>query len=117
MLNLIETGIVSETKYNKTRKMELKTSVFATSNNIEKIIIPLQSRFFIVKTQAYTYEQFYEITLQLLTSNQYNVDEEIAKAIAEAVWNTSRNIRESIRIARISKSVEDIDWLVTTFQI
>ena len=115
LLNLIETGIVSETKYNKTRKMELKTSVIATSNNIEKIIIPLQSRFFIVNMQAYTYEQFYEITLQLLTSNQYNVDEEIAKAIAEAVWNTSRNIRESIRIARISKSVEDVKWLATVF--
>jgi Holliday junction DNA helicase RuvB len=115
LLNLIETGIVSETKYNKTRKMELKTSVFATSNNIEKIIIPLQSRFFIVNMHAYTYEQFYEITLQLLTSNQYNVDEEIAKAIAEAVWNTSRNIRESIRIARISKSVEDVNWLATAF--
>ena len=115
LLNLIETGIVSETKYNKTRKMELKTSVFATSNNIEKIIIPLQSRFFIVNMQAYTYEQFYEITLQLLTSNQYNVDEDIAKAIAEAVWNTSRNIRESIRIARISKSVEDVKWLATVF--
>lgn len=115
LLNLIETGIVSETKYIKTRKMELKTSVFATSNNIEKIIIPLQSRFFIVNMHAYTYEQFYEITLQLLTSNQYNVDEEIAKAIAEAVWNTSRNIRESIRIARISKSVEDVKWLATVF--
>ena len=115
LLNLIETGIVSETKYNKTRKMELKTSVFATSNNIEKIIIPLQSRFFIVNMQAYTYEQFYEITLQLLTSNQYNVDEDIAKAIAEAVWNTSRNIRESIRLARISKSVEDVKWLATVF--
>ena len=36
LLNLMETGIVSETKYNKTRKMELKTSVFATSNNVEK---------------------------------------------------------------------------------
>jgi holliday junction DNA helicase RuvB len=115
LLNLIETGIVSETKYNKTRKMELKTSVFATSNNIEKIIIPLQSRFFIVNMHGYTYEQFYEITLWLLTSNQYNVDEEIAKAIAEAVWNTSRNIRESIRIARISKSVEDVKWLATVF--
>ena len=115
LLNLIETGIVSETKYNKTRKMDLKTSVFATSNNIEKIIIPLQSRFFIVNMHAYTYEQFYEITMQLLTSNQYNVDEEIAKAIAEAVWDTSRNIRESIRIARISKSVEDVKWLATVF--
>ncbi len=115
LLNLIETGIISETKYNKTRKMELKTSVFATSNSIEKIIIPLQSRFFIVNMHAYTYEQFYEITMQLLTSNEYNVDEEIAKAIAEAVWNTSRNIRESIRIATISKSVKDVKWLATVF--
>ena len=115
LLKLIETGIVSETKYNKTRKMELKTSVIATSNNIEKIIIPLQSRFFIVNMHAYTYEQFYEITMQLLTSNEYNVDEEIAKAIAEAVWNTSRNIRESIRIATISKSVKDVKWLATVF--
>src|ERR687896_1541011 len=67
LLNLIETGIVSETKYNKTRKMELKTSVFATSNSVEKIIGPLLSRFFIVKLRAYIYEQFYEITIRLLT--------------------------------------------------
>ena len=67
LLNLIETGIVSETKYNKTRRMEIKTSVFATSNHVEKIILPLQSRFFTVKLEAYTYEQFYEINLRLLT--------------------------------------------------
>jgi Holliday junction DNA helicase RuvB len=36
LLNLMETGIVSETKYNKTRKMEIRTSIFATSNNLEK---------------------------------------------------------------------------------
>src|SRR5919106_3837568 len=46
LLNLMETGIISETKFNRTRKMEIETSVFATSNNIEKIIEPLQSRFF-----------------------------------------------------------------------
>jgi holliday junction DNA helicase RuvB len=66
LLNLIETGIVSETKYNRTRKIELKTSVFATSNNIKKIIVPLQSRFFIVNVQSYTHEQFYEITCSFL---------------------------------------------------
>jgi holliday junction DNA helicase RuvB len=115
LLNLMETGIVSETKYNKTRRMELKTSVFATSNSVEKIIHPLQSRFFIVKMQAYTYEQFYNITIRLLTSNHYNVDEKIAKATADAVWKTSRNIRESIRIAKIAKTVEDVHWLATTF--
>jgi Holliday junction DNA helicase RuvB len=116
LLNLIETGIVSETKYNKTRKMDLETSVFATSNSIEKIIIPLQSRFFVVDTQAHTYEQFYEITLQLLTSNQYNVDEEITRAAIVAVWNTSKDIRDCIKIARMAKSAEDAKWLVTTFQ-
>jgi replication-associated recombination protein RarA len=91
LLNLIETGIVSETKYKKTRRREIKTSVFATSNNVEKIIAPLQSRFFIVKLQPYTYEQFFDITVRLLTttSNQRNVDEEIAKVTADAVWNTS----------------------------
>ena len=49
LLNLMETRIVSETKYDRTRRMEIKTSVFATSNSVEKIILPLQSRFFIVK--------------------------------------------------------------------
>ena len=115
LLNLIETGIVSETKYNKTRKMEIKTSVFATSNNIKKIIEPLQSRFFIVKLHAYTYEQFHEITVILLTSSKCNIDEEIAKATTEAVWMTSKSIRDAIKMARIAKSVEDVNWLVTTF--
>jgi hypothetical protein len=60
-LAVFEAGIVSETKYNKTRRMETKTSVFATSNSVEKIIPPLKSRFFVVKLQAYTNEQFYQI--------------------------------------------------------
>src|SRR5919197_5336640 len=38
LLNLLETGIVTETKYKKTREMKVKTFVFATSNNIQKII-------------------------------------------------------------------------------
>ena len=42
----METGIVSETKYNKTRKMETKISIFATCNDINKIIHPLRSRFY-----------------------------------------------------------------------
>jgi replication-associated recombination protein RarA len=115
LLNLMETGIVSETKYNKTRSMKIKTSVIATSNNVGNIIVPLQSRFFIVRLEPYTYEQFYETTVQLLTSNQYNVDEEIAEATAHAVWNTSRNIRDSVKIAKMAKAVEDADWLVKTF--
>jgi DNA replicative helicase MCM subunit Mcm2 (Cdc46/Mcm family) len=38
LLNLMETGIVSETKYGKTRGAEIKTSVFARCNDLKKII-------------------------------------------------------------------------------
>jgi holliday junction DNA helicase RuvB len=75
LLNLIETGVVSETKYNKTRTMVINTSVYATSNNIERIIPPLQSRFFIIRINAYAYEEFCQITIRLLTSDHYSVDE------------------------------------------
>jgi MoxR-like ATPase len=115
LLNLMETGIVSKTKYNKTRIIEIRTSVFATSNTIEKILPPLQSRFFIVRLEPYTYEQFYDITVRLLTSNEHSVDEEIANATAYAVWNTSRNIRDCVRVAKMAKSVEDVKWLVKSF--
>jgi replication-associated recombination protein RarA len=116
LLNLMETGIVSETKFGKTRKIEMKTSVIATSNNVEKIIEPLQSRFFVIKLRAYTYEQFNYIAIRLLTMNRYNIDEKIAQATVEAVWRTSRNIRDAIKIANMAKSVGDVDWIITTFQ-
>jgi ATP-dependent Lon protease len=85
----METGIVSETKHNKIRSMEIKTSVFATSNNIERVIPPLQSRFFIVTLEPYIYEQFYEITVRLLTtSNQNNVDEHRLYSLCNMEYNT-----------------------------
>jgi MoxR-like ATPase len=118
LLNLIESGIVSETKHNKTRSMEINTSVFATSNNIERVISPLQSRFFIVKLELYTYEQFFDITVRLLTtSDKHSVDEEIAKVTVYAVWNMteSKSIRDCIRVAKLAKSVEDVKWLVKSF--
>ena len=45
----METGIVSETKHSKNRTANMKTSVFATSNNVGDIITPLQSRFYVVE--------------------------------------------------------------------
>jgi hypothetical protein len=49
----METGIVTETKHGKTRTAKIKTSVFATSNNTKKVIVPLQSRFFPIKLEPY----------------------------------------------------------------
>jgi MoxR-like ATPase len=109
LLNLMETGIVSETKYRKTRTIaNVKTWVFATSNNISKVMLPLQSRFFVVNLEPYTYEQFYQITVELLTK-QHKVKEEIVEAKAKAIWDKSSNIGDCVKIARMAKSIEDVD--------
>jgi Holliday junction DNA helicase RuvB len=114
LLNLMETGIVSETKHNKNRTANMKTSVFATSNNVRNIITPLQSRFFVVELAPYTYEQFYQISVHLLTQG-HKVSIDIAKNISDKVWANSRNIRDCVRIGRLAKSVDDIQFLVGTF--
>jgi holliday junction DNA helicase RuvB len=114
LLNLMETGIVSETKHNKTRIAHMKTLVFATSNNLNDIITPFQSRFFVVELPPYTYEQFYQISVHLLTVG-HKVSQHIANEITNKVWAYSRNIRDCVRVGRMAKSVDDIQFLVGTF--
>jgi MoxR-like ATPase len=108
LLNLMETGIVTETKYGRTREAKIKTSVFATCNDPRKLSAPLQSRFFIVDLEPYTYEQFYEITVHLL-------DKDFARVVADAVWNTSRNLRDCVRIGKLARSGEDVIFLIEKF--
>ncbi|MFL6342448.1 MAG: ATP-binding protein [Nitrososphaeraceae archaeon] len=117
LLNLMETGIVSETKHAKTRTEVLKTWVIASSNDISNIISPLKSRFFIIELEPYSYEQFCQITMRLLIE-QHKVEEEIAKATAHIVWNKmrSRNIRDCVRIGRMAKSVQDVDFIIDTLR-
>jgi len=107
LLNLMETGIVSETKFGKTREMTMNTSVFATSNDIRKLSAALCSRFFEVQMEPYTYEEFYGITLRLLHDRA-----RVAPTIADAVWSTSKNLRDCVRIGRLARSEEDVNFLV-----
>jgi hypothetical protein len=91
--------------------------VIASSNNISNIIPALKSRFFIIELEPYNYEQFYKITTRLLIK-QHNVKEEIAKATAYTVWNKmgSRNIGDCVRIGRMAKSVQDVDFIIDTLR-
>ena len=91
----------------------MKTSVFATSNNIKKLSAPLLSRFFIVELEPYTYEQFCEITKQLLS--HHTIDGGVASVIANAVWNKSKDIRDCARIGAISKSYNVVQFILSNF--
>jgi holliday junction DNA helicase RuvB len=112
LLHLTETGIISETKINKTRQMELTSWVFAAANSYERILKPLLSRFVVLAIPEYTFNEFREIAL--LRLRQENVEECTARFIAESVWNElgSRDIRDVIKVARLADTLEEVAFVV-----
>ena len=116
LLSLMETGILSETKFQKTRNTQLKTWVFATSNGTERMLTPLLSRFVTLHFKRYKYENFHEVASHILV--QEGVGSQLASRIANAVWSKmkSKDIRDCLKIGRLAKSEQDVDWIVDTFK-
>src|SRR3712207_4290517 len=116
LLSLMETGILAETKYQKTRNTQMKTWVFATSNGTERMLTPLLSRFIVLHFKKYKYENFREIAVHILA--QEGISSEIAIACADAVWlkMKSKDIRDCIKIGRLAKIKEDVDWIANTLK-
>jgi hypothetical protein len=79
-------------------------------------MLPLQSRFFVVNLERYTYGQFYQITVELLTK-QHKVKEEIAEATANTIWDKSANDRDCVKIGRMARSLEDVIFIVDNFMM
>lgn len=117
LLSLMETGILSETKFGKTRKAVMKTWVFASCNNEKKLLTPLLSRFLILHFKKYDYDAFLTITNHLLFK-ECNLESNISNQIAYLVWNKlkSKDIRDCIKIGRLSRNIEDVDLIVDTLK-
>jgi Holliday junction DNA helicase RuvB len=113
LLSLMETGILSETKYEKTRKSIIRTWVFASCNNEKKLLTPLLSRFFVLYFKKYDYSTFEKISNHIL-SRECNLSSEISTLIASLVWSKlkSRDIRDCIKIGRICKNKDDVHMIV-----
>jgi holliday junction DNA helicase RuvB len=115
LLSLMETGILSETKYEKTRKSIMRTWVFASCNDEKKLLTPLLSRFFVLYFKKYDYATFEKIANHILAS-ECNIDIEVSTLIAQLVWNKlkSRDIRDCIKIGRICNNKEDVYTIIKT---
>lgn len=111
LLSLMETGIVKEVKHNKTREMVLSSKVYAACN-VENLPPELLSRFqFKLHFKPYTKEEFIRVAKNVLVKRE-NKDEDLSNYIALAVSNLTRDVRDCIGIARISKTKEDVDFLI-----
>ncbi len=115
LLHLMETGIISETKINKTRQMQLTSWIFATANSRVKIIEPLLSRFVVLEIPKYTLEEFIKIAVSRLEKEKIN--ESKAITIAEHVWIElgSSDIRDVVKVARLSRN-SDVSTIIATIK-
>ena len=116
LLNVMESGIISETKLNgKTRRKRMNLWIFATSNNADKLSNALRSRFMELFLKEYSIGEFIKI-VRILLNNKYGLNENISEKIALAVWNVmkSKDVRDAINIAKLTRSEADVDWLVNT---
>ena len=115
LLSLMQSGIVTETKYRRHRTIRLKTWVFGSANNIHKIPGELLSRFVPLKFRDYTDEEFFEVVVTILTQRE-DVPESLALYIAEKVIQDleSRDVRDAVKIARLlkDKTKKDVELLI-----
>jgi replication-associated recombination protein RarA len=116
LLSLMETGILAETKFQKTRNTHLKTWVFATSNATDRMLTPLLSRFVVLHFKQYSFGSFQEVCTHIL--GREGVTPDVAVAIAESVWTKlkSKDIRDCIKIGRLAKTKEDVEWIAQTLR-
>jgi Holliday junction DNA helicase RuvB len=116
LLSLMETGIVAETKFQKTRNTQLKAWVFATSNGTDRMLTPLLSRFVVLHFKPYSFGSFAEVCTHILVREGVSAD--VAGAVADAVWNRlkSKDVRDCIKLGRLAKSREDVEWIAQTLR-
>src|SRR5919201_5699533 len=116
LLSLMETGMIVETKFKKTRNTQLKTWVFATSNGTERMLTPLLSRFIVLHFKQYKHHNFQEVAVHIL--GREGVSIEIATAVADAVWSRmkSKDIRDCLKIGHLAKTKDDVNWIVETLK-
>jgi holliday junction DNA helicase RuvB len=95
----------------------MNLSIYATTNNIDAISKPFRSRFTELSLPLYSYDEFCNIAVKLL-GTRYEHPKELSLKVADIVWNKiiSKDVRDVLAIGRLSKGVDDVDFIATTLQ-
>lgn len=114
LLNLMETGIISDTQANSTRQGVFKTWVFGTCNDEKKLLKPLLTRFLVLHIKAYTNQEFIEVSERVLAGRKYGIPISIANKIADCLYKGTNDptVRDCIKIARLVKTEDEVEETV-----
>ena len=114
LLTWMETGrvIVVKHKEHTDKITTTKPLVFAAANSVARLPKELLSRFEVFYLPEYTPNEFIQVTIKTLTKRE-GTKEKLAKYIAERLAiNGIKDVRESIRVARLTDTKEEVDEIV-----
>ena len=110
LLNLLQDGRIVDTRSGNHRQVHFSLlKVFATCNEISKLIEPLRDRFDKYELPQYTFEDFISICNKVVKLNAK--DDDLKQKIISAVWADmgSRNVRDVINASRYINSYNDLE--------
>ena len=105
LLNLMENGRIVRVKSRRNLDVTLTCWVIATANTIHRLTPELLSRFAKVEVKEYNTDDFKQVIVNVLTRRE-NCDEATSREIAKALIGKTRDVRDAVRIARLSKKVD-----------
>lgn len=108
LLTLMESQRVVVTKHKEYREEKLKTWVFAAANKTRGLPPELLDRFQVFYLRPYDKETLRRVIINCLIKRE-GTSHELAAYIAERVVEAGGTVREAIRLARLSKTREDVD--------
>lgn len=104
LLSLMERGRIVRTKVGRELDETINCWVIATANRIAKLPAELLSRFAVYQLGQYTPDEYREVVKSVLVS-QESIPEQDATEIVDKLVNRTHDVRDAIRVARLSKRV------------
>jgi len=101
LLSLMEDGIVTRLKYGKRDTVYLKTWVYGGCNRAQGLIEALMSRFFTIRLEPYTREEFRRVAEAVLCRRE-GLPDDLARYIAHELSEFTCDIRDAVKIARLA---------------
>lgn len=104
LLSLMEKGRITRTKVGKQTDLKLTVWVFASANDIDNVPPALMSRFSVKHLKEYNAIEYMNVVRATLIRHE-NISEEDATKIAAELAGKSYDVRDAVRVARLSSRV------------
>ena len=101
LLGLMEGGRLVRAKKGRGLDVTVTIKVVAATNQVAKLSPELKSRFAIRKLEAYDAEQYQTVVKGVLVRRE-GVTPELAEEIAQKLEGKSQDVRDAVRVARLS---------------